>query len=168
MDFEPARLRSGEVIVGLAAVALLVVIFALPWYGLTGEVGRTAAALPGASTTVNGWDALPTLRWLLLVTVLVALALTYFQGARRAPALPVTLSVIATALGLLTVLCLIYRVLLAVPGPDSFFEARAGAYLGLAAAIVLTYGAFRSMREEDHPDPARLAAIPTVDLDQRP
>jgi hypothetical protein len=164
MDFEPARLRHGEVIAGVAAVVLALVIFILPWYGLAGEVGRTASSL-GVATTVNGWDGLPTLRWLMLATLLAALALTFFQGSRRAPALPVTLSIIVPALGLLTVLCLIYRVLLAVPGPDSLIEARLGAYLGLVAAIVLTYGGYRSLREEQRPDPEQLAAIPTVELE---
>jgi hypothetical protein len=166
MGFQPARLRQGEAIVGVAAVVLLVVLFALPWYGLTGGIGRAAATL-GLPTSVNGYHGLTTLRWLILVTVVAGLALTYFQGSRSAPALPVSLSVIVTTLGVLTSLCLIYRVLISLPGPDSLIEARAGAYVGLACALAVAYGGYRSLRQEDRPDPQRNAAIPTVELESR-
>jgi hypothetical protein len=166
MDFQVSRLRRGEVITGIAAAVLVVVLLALPWYGLGGRLGSTAAAL-GAPTSLNGWQGLPTLRWLILVTILAALALTWFQGARRAPALPASLSVIVLVLSVLTVLGLIYRVLISVPGPDSLGEAKAGSYLGLASALVMVYGAFRSLREEDPPDPERNARIPVIELGRR-
>jgi hypothetical protein len=166
MDFQVSRLRRGEVIAGIAAAVLLVVLLTLPWYGLGGRLGRTAAAL-GASTSITGWQGLPTLRWLTLVTILTALALTWFQGARRAPALPASLSVIVLVLSILTALGLIYRVLISVPGPDSLGEAKAGAYVGLAGAVVLVYGAFRSLREEDPADPERNARIPVIELGHR-
>ena len=95
------------------------------------------------------------------------MALTCSQGTRRAPALPASLSVIALVLSVLTVLGLIYRVLISVPGPDSLGEAKVGAYLGLGCALVLSYGAFRSLREEDPPDPERNARIPVVELGHR-
>jgi hypothetical protein len=159
MDFQPSRLRRGEVIAGIAAAVLIVLMFAVPWYG--GQGARRAAR------SFDGWDGLPTLRWLILITAVAALALAFFQAARRAPALPVSLSVIVTALGSLTALCLIYRVLIAVPGSGDKFGARAGAYLGLASALALLYGGYRSLREEEHPDAERNAAIPTVELEPR-
>jgi hypothetical protein len=161
-----SRLRHGEVVAGIAAAVLLVVLLALPWYGAGGRLGQTATEL-GASTSLTGWQGLPTLRWLIVVTVLVALALTWSQGARRAPALPASLSVIALVLSVLTALGLIYRVLISVPGPDSLGEAKAGAYVGLAVALALLYGAFRSLREEDPPDPERNASIPVIELGRR-
>jgi hypothetical protein len=155
MEFQPSRLRNGEVIAGVAAVVLIVLMFAVPWY-------RSGGA---TATSVDGWDGLPTLRWLILITVIAALALAFFQATRRAPALPVSLSVIVSALGLLTALCLIYRVLIAVPGSGGQTGAKAGAYLGLASALALFYGGFRSLREEERPDPEYNAAIPTVELE---
>ncbi len=166
MDFQVSRLRRGEVIAGIAAVVLLIVLLALPWYGLGGRLGGTATEL-GAHASITGWQGLPTLRWVIVVTILAALALTWFQGARRAPALPASLSVIVLVLSILTALGLIYRVLISVPGPDSLGEAKAGAYLGLATALALVYGAFRSLREEDAPDPERNASIPVVELGRR-
>src|SRR5438270_62812 len=142
MDLQLTRLRLGEVVVGLGSVVLAVLLFGVGWYGLAGEAGRTASAL-GVSGSISGWDALPTLRWLVLVTILVGLGLAYFQAARAAPALPVSLSVIVTVLAILTALCLIYRVLISVPGPDSLFDAQAGAYLALACSLLLIYGGVR-------------------------
>ncbi len=142
-----ARLRPGETIAAASGVLLWVFMFVLPWYGVTSTFAPTAAAL-GVHTRIDGWDALAHVRWLLLVTVLVAFALAYFQATRPAPAIPVTLSVILTVLALLSVLALIYRVIINVPGSDGVLSARVGAYLGLASALGILYGAFLSLREE--------------------
>ena len=165
MGFEPSRLRRGEVVAGAGALILLALMFLAPWYGLSGELARTASAF-GASTSVDAWNGLSVLRWLMLLTIIAGLGLAILQGTQRAPALPVSFSVIATVLGALTVLALIYRVLINVPGPDSVIDARAGAYLGLITACVLTGGAFRSLRVEDPPD-ASGASVPIVELGPR-
>jgi hypothetical protein len=130
MDLDPGRLRRGELLAGTGAVLLLVFLLAGKWYGRGG----------GAHT---GWEALTSLRWLLLVTIAAALALVAAQVARRSPAIPVTLSMIVTVLGLITVLALIYRVLINAPAHE-----QAGAFLGLLFAIGLAYGGYLSLREE--------------------
>ncbi len=162
MGFDASRLRAGEAIAGASAIVLLGLVFLTPWYGLAGGVHRVASAA-GISGSVDGWHGLSTLRWLILVTIAAALALAWLQATRRAPALPVSLSVIVTVLGLLTVLALIYRVLIAVPGPGSLIEGKIGAYLGLVVAAALTFGAFRSLREETRRDGSE-AVIPVVAL----
>jgi hypothetical protein len=134
-----SRLRRGEIIAGASAVLMLVFMFALPWYE-----ERTPLGLD----TFNGWDGITHVRWLLVVTIAVALALVYFQATRPAPAIPVTLSVILTVLALLSTVVLIYKVLINVPGPDAYVHVKVGAYLGLASALTMLYGAFLSMREE--------------------
>jgi hypothetical protein len=161
-DLRLSRLRSGEWIVGAMAIVLLALMFLAPWYGLTGAGERLARRL-GVATSVNGFDGLTNLRWLMLVAIGVALALVFAQASRRAPALPASLSAILVPLAIATSIWLIYRVLIDVPG-SPVVTARPAAYLGLAAALALTYGAYRSLREEDRPDAARNAAIPTVDL----
>jgi hypothetical protein len=147
------RLRRGELVAGASGLLLLVFMFALTWYAVAGVLRPTLAAL-GRPTSYNGWDGLTHVRWLLLATALVALALAYFQAAQRAPAIPVSLAVIVTVLGGLSVLTLIYKVLINTPGSE--LDQRAGAYLGLAAAIGIAYGGFASLREEGGPDPAGL------------
>ncbi|HET6870288.1 MAG TPA: hypothetical protein VFH80_30530 [Solirubrobacteraceae bacterium] len=130
MDLDPGRLRRGELLAGTGAVLLLVFLLAGKWYG-HGSGART------------GWEALTSLRWLLLVTIAAALALVAAQVARRSPAIPVTLSMIVTVLGLITVLALVYRVLIDPPAHE-----QAGAFLGLLSAIGVAYGGYLSLREE--------------------
>ncbi len=167
MSVQFSRLRSGEWIAGGGALALLLIFFLLPWYGLTGSAEQSAK-ITGGSTTINGYDEYIHLRWLILLTIAAAFALVILQAVRRAPAIPVSFSVFVTVLGALTSAWLIYRVLINVPSGRGQLDQKVGAYLGLASALVLTYGGFRSMREETHPEPQRNAAIPTVPLDQTP
>jgi cytochrome b561 len=146
MEFDPSRLRRGEVIAGASALLLLVFLLFFRWYGVSAFLAQTASS--SSPTSFTGWDSLTNLRWLLLLTILAALALTFLQATQRAPALPVSLSVIVTVLGLITVLALIYRVVINVPGPDDLLEQKPGAWLGLASAIGILYGGYASMRQE--------------------
>jgi hypothetical protein len=154
------RLRSGELIAGASGAALVVFLFGLHWYGVSGTFASTLARGLHARTSWTGWQGLTYVRWLLLVTALVALALAYFQAVERAPAIPVTLAVITTVLGGLSALALIARV---IDTPGNHLDRRAGVYLGLAAAIGIAYGGFRSLREEGGADPEALE-IETVKL----
>jgi hypothetical protein len=154
------RLRSGELIAGVSGAALLVCLFALHWYGVSGTFAPTLSLGLHARTSWTGWQSLTYVRWLLLLTALLALALAYFQAAERAPAIPSTLSVLTTVLGGVSALTLIARV---IDTPGNHLDRRAGVYLGLAAAVGVAYGGFRSLREESGPDPAALD-IETVGL----
>jgi hypothetical protein len=149
------RLRAGELIAGASAVALLVFLFVPEWYALKGNFARTATILH-ARTSWNGWWGLSGARYLVLVTIAVALALVYFQATERSPAVPVTLSVIVTVLGVASVIAVLYRVLAGPPSGGSLVAQQAGAYLGLVASVGIAYGGFASMREEGGTDPAAL------------
>jgi hypothetical protein len=155
-----SNLRRGELIAGLGGLLLLVFMFALKWYALRSVLIPEKSILGGA-TSYNGWHGLTHLRWLLLVTALIALTLSYFQAVSRAPAVPVTLAVIVTVLGGLSTLLLIYRVLINPPGGN--LDQLAGAYLCLVAAAGIAYGGYASMREEAGADPAALH-IETIGL----
>ncbi len=161
---ELTRLRAGEVIAGIGGVLLLVFMFALEWYGLGPKLAGGHAGLPGA-TAWTGWEELPVLRWLLLVTALSAILLAYFQARRPAPALPVVLSVLVTLLGALSTISLIVRVLIAPPTlpASGALDRFSGAYLGIFAALAITCGGFVSMRQEGGTDPAALE-IETLSL----
>lgn len=163
MSFE--RLRRGELIAGASALALLVFLFVPEWYALKGTFAPTAAIL-GARTSWNGWWGLSGARYLALVTILAAFALAYYQAARRAPAIPVTLSVIVTVLGIATLVAVIYRLLAGPPSNGGLLDQQAGIWLGLLAAIGIVYGGFASMREESGADPSALD-IETVTLGSR-
>ena len=77
----------------------------------------------------------------------------------RAPALPVTLSVLASILGGVSVLWLIIRVLIDPPGGRGI-----GGWVGLLGAAAITYGGFASVRLEGIAPEDGPAEIPTVEL----
>jgi hypothetical protein len=155
MDVRPSRLRRGESIAGAGALLLTVSLFALSWYKPQASAGSTAASL-------NGWHGLTHLRWLVLVTIIVALALVWLQVSRRAPALPVTCSLFTMLLGGVSVLALLFRVIIDPPGGMSV---SAGAYLGVLAAVLITYGGYKSMRTEGIAAGDAPAQIETVRLE---
>ena len=145
MVHAPARLRRGEILAGTSALGLLVFLFALNWLTVRG-VNR------------HGWSAIPILRWLLLVTALAALMLTFTQATRAGPGLPASLSTIVTALGALSTLLLIIRLLTTSAGLC------AGAFLGLLAVVGILVGGFDSLRREQGWTPGPDHPIETVSL----
>jgi hypothetical protein len=152
MGFDPSRIRRGEALAGVSAAALLAFMFVLHWYG-----PRADRARPVSSQT--GWQAFSVWRWLALLTILGALCLVVFQATRRAPALPVSTSVVTIALALVAVLWLAIRVLLDHP-PHQMI----GAILGLAGALGILAGSSLSLRQEGIAPRDGPGEIPTVRL----
>jgi hypothetical protein len=154
--FESARLRRGEWIAGAGGLVLLASMVLIPWYGLTrGSSGRGPTFF--VAYNVDGWNGLTHGHWLMVVTILLAFALFCFQGTRRAPALPVTLSLFVAVFGVLATLWLIYRDFINTPG-----SVKLGAIIGLLSALAVAVGGWDSLhtegiRAEDGP-----AEIPTV------
>ncbi|HEX5192352.1 MAG TPA: hypothetical protein VFW09_06070 [Solirubrobacteraceae bacterium] len=122
-----ARLRAGEWLMAVAAIVFVVSLFALRWYG-------------GADAR-DGWQALPVLRWLVLVTVVVAFAAAAAQ-LRPGPALAAALDVVALLLATITAILLVIG--LATTGASL----SAGAFVGLGACIATGLGAFLALRTE--------------------
>jgi hypothetical protein len=133
MNFDPSRLRRGEMLAGASAVLLAIFMVGGKWYAGAGATGGS----------LTGWQALTNLRWLLLVTILAAVGLVVSQATRRAPAVPVTMSLIVMLLGIVTVVALIFRVLID-PAPHQ----QAGAYLGLLSAIGIALGGCFFLRQK--------------------
>lgn len=156
------RLRRGELVAGASGVLLFVFLFVPAWYSLNSALTQTAREL-GAATSWNGWWGLTGWRYLALLAILAALALAFFQASARAPAIPVTAAVIVTALGILTVIAVVYRLLAGPPSGGSLLHQRVGPYLGLFAALGIAYGGFASLREEAGFDPAEIE-IETIRL----
>jgi hypothetical protein len=133
MEFDPSRLRRGELLAGASAVLLAIFMVGGKWYG----------AGAGKAGSQTGWQALTDLRWLLLVTIVATLGLVIVQVTRRAPAIPVTMSLIVMLLGIVCVLALIYRVLINPPPHQE-----ASAYIGLLSALGIAAGGYISLRQE--------------------
>jgi hypothetical protein len=127
---------------GAAAVLLAVLMLAVHWYG-----ART------------GWQVLTSARWLVLITVLAALALAFTQVSRRAPAVPVTLSLIVTVVGTVNGLWLLYRVAISAGAHQ-----RAGSWVALVTAWLIVVGGFWSLRREGISPADEPREIPVVRL----
>jgi hypothetical protein len=145
MESDPPHLRRGEILAGASALALLIFLFALNWLTFSGH-------------NRHGWEAIPVLRWVLLVTALTALVLAFTQATRSGPALPVSLSVIVTVLGALSGLLMIARLLTTSAGLC------VGAFLGLLAVIGIAAGGFDSLRREQGWTPGPEHPVETVPL----
>ena len=126
------RLRDGEWIAGAGGVALLVSLF-LGWYS-------------GASA----WEAFSVLDLVLALLALAPLALVALQATRESPSLPVAFSVLTVVAGALATLLIAYRIL-NQPGPNDLVGVEVGAWIGLAAAVAVLAGGWRSLRVEAVP-----------------
>jgi hypothetical protein len=145
MAFDLSRLRRGEKIAAGAAVLLFLLMF-LDWYDVSVDAGPFGDFSVGGSA----WQAFGILDIYLFLVVLAALALAVLTATERTPALPVTASVIVTALAALGTLLVLYRLInTPIDVPDGVDVGRTiWAFLGLLAIAAVTYGGYLSMREE--------------------
>lgn len=146
-----SRLRSGEWIVGAASLALLVVVFATPWFA----AGHPAGSLqPAQHVQDNGWQSLSILGPFSVIVGLLGLAVWWLQAACRAPAMPVSATVFETMFSFLLVIGLAIRILLAHPAvhaagaSGAATHVRYGAWTGLALVAVVLAGGYRSLRTD--------------------
>lgn len=155
----PARrlpLGRGELISGGSALALLALLFLAKWYGVAG-VPDPSAARPAVSTAINAWHGLSIIRWVMLLTIVVAVGSVVLHLSQRSHGVQTDTSRLVTALGSLTAVLLIYRVLIALPGGDRITDQKVGAVLALLCAVGIALGGRQSMLEAKR---ARPRAIP--------
>jgi hypothetical protein len=139
-----ARLRFSEWLAAAGAVALVVFLFALNWYN--------------GPQPSDGWQALPTLRWLLLVTAALVIVTVLAQALARGPALSAALDVVSLVVTTIAALLLIIR--LATTGASLC----PGAFLGLGALLVMLAGVFASLRIEQGWPPGPERPIELISL----
>jgi hypothetical protein len=137
----------GELISGSCALALLVLMFGLKWYGVAGVPGRSGMQAATTSSE-NAWDALGVLRWLMLVTIAVTLASFVLHLSQRGHGTQTDTSGVITILGAVTAGLVIYRVLIALPDSSEVLDQKLGAVLGVFTAVGIAIGGFDSLREE--------------------
>jgi hypothetical protein len=121
------RLRGGEWI-ALAGGILLVVSLFMPWYG-----------------DVSGFEAFTVIDVLLVLVAGVAIALAILQATQTGPALPVAFGVLTVTVGAIGVLLVLFRL---IDSPGDVGGPAGAAWLGLAAAVALTAGGWRSLANE--------------------
>jgi hypothetical protein len=147
-DRPPAtRVHRGELVSAASALLLAFDIFLLKWYGVAG-VPDPSAARPAISTAENAWDGLTVVRWVMLLTVAVALGSVILHASQRSHGTKTDTSRPVAALGALCAVLLVYRVLFALPTPDEVIDQKLGAILGLLCAFGIAIGGFESIREQ--------------------
>jgi hypothetical protein len=139
-----ARLRFSEWLAAASSVALIVFLFALNWYN--------------GSPPRDGWQALPTLRWLLLASAALVIVTVLAQALARGPALSAALDVVSLVVTAITLLLLIIR--LATTGASLC----PGAFLGVAASLAMVAGVWLSLRIEQGWPPGPDRPIEVVSL----
>ncbi len=141
------NLTRGELISGGSALVLLVLLLVVPWYGVDGIPGRPGTRAGGA-VTQTGWEGLADIRWLILVTVLVAFATLAVHTAGPARQTVAALRLGLLALGWVDVVALVVRVLVDLPSSDRVVDQKLGAVFALLAGLGLALGASESVREQ--------------------
>jgi hypothetical protein len=152
MSFDISRLRRADQIVGAAAIAFFIILFFFKWYGVSSNVG----AVSGLNINVSrsGWDTFTNSRWIWIITIIVGLGSVVLVAAQRKLELPLQPGVIVAGLGALSTIFILYRIVHHPTASASFgsFHAsvgiKLGIWLGLIAAIALTYGGYLQMQEE--------------------
>jgi carbon starvation protein CstA len=145
------RVRAGEIVAGVAGLALLVVLF-LEWYTVAGR-----------GEGLSAWDAFTVVDVLLALVALLGIAVLVSQVAGRGPAVPVALEVLTTTLALAATLLVLYRIL-NQPGSNDVVDAAVGAWLGAACCLALFLGAWLALRDER----ARPSDPPPPEPERRP
>jgi hypothetical protein len=146
-NWRPVR---GELVSATSAVLLLVSMFALAWFGGDGIPGRTSRLLYAE----NAWEGMALVRWLMLVTIAVALSAPLLHFSQRRHGVRTQTGLLVTVLGTLTAAFLIFRVLIVLPSSDQVVDQKLGAFLGILCAIAVAYGGLESLREERLPGEA--------------
>jgi hypothetical protein len=137
------RAPVGELTSALSAFVLLVVTFAMKWYGIVAlPHSADRAGIQGAT---SGWTQLTLGRWLILASVLVAIGSVALHLSQRTHGSQTDTSLIVTVIGTVTALELGYRVLVNMPAPHSVIDAKLGAYLGVVAATGVALGGYESV-----------------------
>jgi hypothetical protein len=136
----------GELTSAACALLLLFFLFATKWYGVAG-VPDPSAARPAISTAETGWEGLTLVRWVVLATALTVLASVVLHASQRRHGTKTDTSRVITALGSVTSLLLIYRVLLALPTGGKVIDQKFGAFLALLCALGVALGGYESIAE---------------------
>lgn len=136
------RLRYPEWIVGISGAALIGSLFA-PWY----EAGPS---LGGPATSISGWEAFSVTDVVLALAGGMGLALFIATASYRTVAVPIALAATCT---LVAIVAAIFAAVALIDPPEGAATREAGAYLGLAAVLVLGVAAWFATHIE-RPGPA--------------
>jgi hypothetical protein len=168
VSFSATRLGAADWLIGTGAAALLIDLFAVPWFAYRPQYQGIAIVL-ARRVSLNGWQAFTLVGPLTLLVSVTGAAVFWLQGARRSPALPVAVTTLLAPVALVLLVTLGVRVLfdqpnVALSGGGNALEARPGAYLALGLSLVICVGLYLSLRREGIATEDAPSAIETLDI----
>jgi hypothetical protein len=146
------RAQDGELLSAVSAVLLAAVMFSLEWYGVAGVPGRSRL-----TSSENAWSALTSVRWLMVVTIVVAVGALPLHASQRGHGAKTNTGWAVMLLGAATAVLLVYRVLIVLPPGDQVVDQKLGAILGLLCAVAVAFGGWQTTQGERQLTEARKA-----------
>jgi hypothetical protein len=155
MNVDIGRLHRSDRIIGASAVAFFVVLFFFKWYGAS-----SSSSVGGFnySVSANGWHTFSNSRWIWIITIIVALATVAISAGVFELNSPVQRGVLVAGLGALSSILILYRIIdhpsagtsgtVAGVHYSASVGIKIGIWLGLIAALGLTYGGYLGMQDE--------------------
>jgi hypothetical protein len=147
-------LGAARRIVVAGAVALAVFMFFFDWYGGNVSGLPHGARLTGATLSSTGWQTFTVSRWVWLLTILVALGSAFAPASGYKDDARLPLGAIVAGLGALASALIVIRIV-HHPGPSASsgslhvsYGIKAGIWLGLLAALTITFGGYAQTRPE--------------------
>jgi hypothetical protein len=159
------RVRPADVVAGIGGVVLLGSLW-LKWYGIDPAAfadGTTPAspALAAKVPSIDAWQAFSVVDILLAPAALLAIGVPLTSAFARSPAKPVAFALLSTVGGALAVLLVLFRIV-DQPGSNALVAVKAGAWIGLAGALITFVGSFLALADEHTPgaEPPPLSVRP--------
>jgi hypothetical protein len=155
MSFDISGLRRSDRVVGISAIAFFVFLFFFKWFGVSSSASVGGV---GYSDSANGWHTFTNSRWIWIITIIVALAAVAINAGVLNFKSSVQPGVVVAALGALSAILIFYRILdhpaagasgtIAGVHYSASVGIKIGIWLGLIAALGLTYGGYLAMQDE--------------------
>jgi hypothetical protein len=169
MGSEVNGLRRADRLMAGGAIALLIVMFLVEWSALKPKVSQLSG-LKIASTSFSGWQSFTNSRWLWLATAIAALVLVILNLNRRSAERSEYPGALVAGLGALSAALIFYRIVhhpIAAGGetvdvshvPYSY-GIEIGIWLGLLAAVTITWGGYLDMQAASRSKGPRSAEDP--------
>ncbi len=150
---DTGRLGRGETIAAVSGLALFLIMFLFKWFGV--DFGGDSLGLGGGiDASANAWNSMEWIRWILLITAVVAVGGALLTANAQSVNTPVAISAITAGLGILSVLLILFRIIDPPSSgdiPDGFdisISRKIGVFLGFIAAVGVAYGGWKAMEEE--------------------
>lgn len=154
MNFRLSRLGFGDWLIGPAALILLVVLFAFPWFAISGNFATEAAA-GGATVSANGWQTFTVVGPLSVIVGILGIVAWGLQAFRSSPALGILTTIVLAPFSLLLFVWLAVRVLLLPPklhvgigATGNVLVGKPAAYIAVVLSLLILVGVWASLRRE--------------------